>query len=1048
MTKRVLVLTLIALLAFSLVVFGAKAPKDYKMLRMLERAENGVYPDENVVSRYLTTPESKLIPLTAPVYVAGFSYYDYQANDGARRQVARGFDGTLHFTWMNLVGNDMTNNRYMDYNAKYNDCDLPASELIAGGTHVTSAVSRGGYGGLDILPADKAGREVLCYHLTQPTTPAQAFWGTVISIERVTAGLGQFNQFDIPDSVSGSGDKGEWPALGCSKVMHGDTAFMHITHAKGSTSAGAREIGYVRCFEKPSNKDTLVCQSPGWGTDLLIQKATKLVPNKVPFTFATIQLSGTTIATSPSGKVAIVWLQNWVASQTQNELYYEESTNDGSDWITSSANFTPIKLTSYQGTTTRAYDDLAAVYDYNNNLHIMWTTFPSTNSNDVSLWHWSAATGIRKAGSAFAPSNVDPGAWNVLIAKFSLGVEYVPTDTAYNYLYFNYTKFVDGDVAADEFANGDLYKKVSSNGGQTWGPEVNLTNSNTNGCAPPACSSEHWSSIAERVDDFEYVSYILDHDAGGVPQSEGTFTLNEYALLCHPRELVPAVPSKSFSPGSMETPVRWAKNGLNTTDTMLFDNVGTTTLQVQLSGPAWMTLSPASFSIIEAGPTQIVSVGLSGAGKADTFVTGEIKILSNNGVVGGGPNFNDTEYVKVNFVVTDTFYIAEFDTCKRGPRLVVSNVGNIGAQSDSAGMFYNGLNYLFDGSPLMVTQSSPAYTGTNKGYSWIHSQVDMTAMGHLVKNDYANLKTTAYTDKFALNNWKILESVNFNAHWAWLGWTKWSKIVQFDWVPGKLHAVIYRNWWVAGLPPKWWMDVTSTAPVGGYFGIGGDWDVTASFSGKDLGGIIDSLNLAYLYQDTVNSNKWYGGYQMLGAYVTQGTTTNYTVPFALHVGNNATQMYPFQGYDDDSLWKYMSMPGDFIEQDSAQDMNVIISAVEVLSPTTSTEIGLTYTAIVSDSNLADFVRQANFLKKEFIKNPADVIYHFAYGDANGDFKVTVSDVVYLVNYLFKGGPEPWLLMSDVNADDKVTVSDVVYLVNYLFKGGPAPLEPNPLRKPF
>jgi hypothetical protein len=129
-------------------------------------------------------------------------------------------------------------------------------------------------------------------------------------------------------------------------------------------------------------------------------------------------------------------------------------------------------------------------------------------------------------------------------------------------------------------------------------------------------------------------------------------------------------------------------------------------------------------------------------------------------------------------------------------------------------------------------------------------------------------------------------------------------------------------------------------------------------------------------------------------------------------------------------------------------MNVIISAVEVLSPTTSTEIGLTYTAIVSDSNLADFVRQANFLKKEFVKNPADVIYHFAYGDANGDFKVTVSDVVYLVNYLFKGGPEPWLLMSDVNADDKVTVSDVVYLVNYLFKGGPAPLEPNPLRKPF
>ena len=61
------------------------------------------------------------------------------------------------------------------------------------------------------------------------------------------------------------------------------------------------------------------------------------------------------------------------------------------------------------------------------------------------------------------------------------------------------------------------------------------------------------------------------------------------------------------------------------------------------------------------------------------------------------------------------------------------------------------------------------------------------------------------------------------------------------------------------------------------------------------------------------------------------------------------------------------------------------------------------------------------------------------GDANVDGKVTVSDVVYLVNYLFKGGPTPWLLFSDVNNDQKVTVSDVVYLVNYLFKGGSAPI---------
>jgi hypothetical protein len=61
------------------------------------------------------------------------------------------------------------------------------------------------------------------------------------------------------------------------------------------------------------------------------------------------------------------------------------------------------------------------------------------------------------------------------------------------------------------------------------------------------------------------------------------------------------------------------------------------------------------------------------------------------------------------------------------------------------------------------------------------------------------------------------------------------------------------------------------------------------------------------------------------------------------------------------------------------------------------------------------------------------------GDANADGSVSVSDVVYLINYLFKGGPapKPWE-SGEANCDGNVSVSDVVYLINYLFKGGPPP----------
>jgi hypothetical protein len=63
------------------------------------------------------------------------------------------------------------------------------------------------------------------------------------------------------------------------------------------------------------------------------------------------------------------------------------------------------------------------------------------------------------------------------------------------------------------------------------------------------------------------------------------------------------------------------------------------------------------------------------------------------------------------------------------------------------------------------------------------------------------------------------------------------------------------------------------------------------------------------------------------------------------------------------------------------------------------------------------------------------------GDCNGDGVVDISDVVYLINYLFiPGSPPPVpLCIGDVNCDGVVDVSDVVYLINYLFiQGSPPP----------
>ncbi len=61
------------------------------------------------------------------------------------------------------------------------------------------------------------------------------------------------------------------------------------------------------------------------------------------------------------------------------------------------------------------------------------------------------------------------------------------------------------------------------------------------------------------------------------------------------------------------------------------------------------------------------------------------------------------------------------------------------------------------------------------------------------------------------------------------------------------------------------------------------------------------------------------------------------------------------------------------------------------------------------------------------------------GDANASGAVSISDVVFLINYIFSGGaaPNP-LAAGDANCGGTVTISDAVLLINYIFGGGAAP----------
>jgi hypothetical protein len=63
------------------------------------------------------------------------------------------------------------------------------------------------------------------------------------------------------------------------------------------------------------------------------------------------------------------------------------------------------------------------------------------------------------------------------------------------------------------------------------------------------------------------------------------------------------------------------------------------------------------------------------------------------------------------------------------------------------------------------------------------------------------------------------------------------------------------------------------------------------------------------------------------------------------------------------------------------------------------------------------------------------------GNVDGDLEqnVNITDVTYLLSYLFDGGSVPGCPdEADANADSLINVQDVVHIIAYLFGGGPAP----------
>ena len=76
-----------------------------------------------------------------------------------------------------------------------------------------------------------------------------------------------------------------------------------------------------------------------------------------------------------------------------------------------------------------------------------------------------------------------------------------------------------------------------------------------------------------------------------------------------------------------------------------------------------------------------------------------------------------------------------------------------------------------------------------------------------------------------------------------------------------------------------------------------------------------------------------------------------------------------------------------------------------------------------------------------LSGTCNIIGHIS-GDVNLDGNFTVTDLILMVDFIFRGGDAPLVLETgDVNADGKVNISDLTMFVDFIFRGGSELIHP-------
>ncbi len=464
--------------------------------------------------------------------IIGFTSYEYQANGGFGQRIRVDDLDQAHIDWM-WSDYPLQDERLCAWNAQFNDGSYYGM--------VSASVTYSGYVQLDIT---SDGRTVVAYHY-------DAGAGTMSWID-----IDQGNLWGVlPNDPKGpEGNLHIWPYI----AVSGDNIIM-VTGESGADM----HHRYLTTDEGVT-----------WSTSVDFDSCNCLSPF---------------LRASPnSDKVVHVWTQTieptFSASQLCQDVYYALSTDNGANWSSpvNLTNYTPPASMSAGDSSIWAFNNVNAVFDANDDLHIAWgghlawvSALDTLYGGDRGkIFHWdevsSTITTVSSPSTYYTEPNgfwLEPwsagvpywhggaaGSWRTIIDNPQLIVD--PTN---NDLYCLWAGNADStDVALNTYINGELYGAYSTDNGATWTDYKNLTNTPSPGAAAGDCFDEDYFTASPLVvNDSIFVTFIEDKDACAFVHA-GEMTDNPVHGWVFPKEYVYGIEEHET-----ETPSRLTMNITN-----------------------------------------------------------------------------------------------------------------------------------------------------------------------------------------------------------------------------------------------------------------------------------------------------------------------------------------------------------------------------------------------------------------------------------------------------------------------------------------------------